>query len=142
MKTIVLCVVALGFLAYFATASQAQYPNMPGMGGQVGRPAVSPYLNIIRGGDPGINYYGLVRPQVAAAKAFQSLGDNIVALEASANQPLQTGHTSSFMTHYRYFGTSVGRPGGQGVQQRLGQQGAQQTGARNTQGAGGVQSPR
>jgi hypothetical protein len=38
-----------------------------------GRPPVSPYLNLGRGGNPAINYYGVVRPQQQAALAIQSL---------------------------------------------------------------------
>lgn len=77
------------------------------------RPSISPYLNLVRGGSPAINYYGLVRPQVAAARAIETLGNEFQSLESTANQPSQTGHRSSFMTQSQYFmNTNVARPGG------------------------------
>jgi hypothetical protein len=49
------------------------YPTMPGTAGipaQPGyRPPLSPYLNLLRGGDPSINYYYAVRPGVMAGVA-------------------------------------------------------------------------
>jgi len=95
--TAVLCCWAL-----LVGVCQAQAPA--GFGQGAGRPGISPYLNLARGGNPAINYYGLVRPQIAAAQAFQTLGSNIVDLETSiANQPVQTGVRASFMTHKGYF---------------------------------------
>jgi hypothetical protein len=84
------------------------------------RPAVSPYLNLRLTGDPALNYYGLVRPQVVANKTFQALGNDINNLEAanSSNQLVQTGHASSFMTQGRYFmnnGASYRAAGTQGT---------------------------
>ena len=56
---------------------------------------VSPYLNLRLTGDPALNYYGLVRPQVLANKTFQTLGNEINNLEASnaasANQLVTDG---------------------------------------------------
>jgi hypothetical protein len=73
---------------------------------------VSPYLNLNRGGNPAINYYGLVRPQVAAANAIATLGADFNALEASTGQLVQTGNRSSFMTQGRYFmNNGAARPG-------------------------------
>ena len=108
MKTNVRIAVSLFVWALFTTASQAQ-----NFGGGVSRPAVSPYLNLQRGGDPAINYYGLVRPQVAAARAFATLGNDYNALANTVNQSnqlVQTGHASSFMTQGRYFNTGGSRP--------------------------------
>ena len=108
--------------AICASASHAQVaPPGGGAFGQLSRPAVSPYLNILRGGDPAINYYGLVRPQVAFGKAFQSLGNDVTALESAPNALSQTGNRSSFMTHSRYFmnnGAGGGRPASQPAQQQ------------------------
>ena len=91
--------------ALFATVSQAQIQN----------PAYSPYLNLTRGGNTALNYYGLVRPQIATANAFQALGNaqhNLnVGPSANPDQPLQTGHRSSFMTHNRFFMNSGGGRG-------------------------------
>ena len=122
MKRIGSYVVALFGWALLATVSQAQYQN----------PAVSPYINLNRGGNPAINYYGLVRPQFAANSALQSFGSDLHTLSlspgtmANANQQRpQTGNRSSFMTHTRFFmnygggrsganpygGSSAGTPG-------------------------------
>ncbi len=59
-------------LAATAAAGRAQYPGQypqPSMPGTAGvpmpsgyRPPLSPYLNLLRGGDPAINYYYAVRP--------------------------------------------------------------------------------
>jgi hypothetical protein len=116
MKKNVKYIVALFVWGLLTATSQAQFGTNTGGG----RPAVSPYLNINRPGDTAINYYGLVRPQVAAAKAFATLGNDFTALEAAANQPAQTGHASSFMTQGRYFMTNgAGTRGGQaGAQQK------------------------
>ena len=108
---------AIAASSLFATTARAQVPGFPGAPpfggglGVIGRPTVSPYLNIMRGGDPAINYYGLVRPQVAFSRAFQALDNNVVALQADVNQPSQTGQRSSFMTQGRYFmNTGTGGP--------------------------------
>jgi hypothetical protein len=72
------------------------------------RPPVSPYLNLMRPGLSGINYYGLVRPQVDAATAIQQLQQQQLALAAAGgsldNAALPTtGHTTRFMNYGRYF---------------------------------------
>ncbi len=135
-----------GFFAwlFIAAVSYAQFPGPGGGqfgGGQFSRPTVSPYLNLLNGGNPALNYYGLVRPQFAYDRAFQTLGANVNSLGANvnsleaANQAPQTGHRSSFMTHNQYFmnngsgkaagGQTGARPGGQATQQGA-QQGSQQ----------------
>jgi hypothetical protein len=107
--------IALGFWAGCALTSHAQVPGAP-------RPAVSPYLNLNRAGESvALNYYGLVRPQLAANRAFQALGTEINNLDAAnqanqANQTVQTGHTSSFMTQGRYFMTNGASGAKQGTQ--------------------------
>jgi hypothetical protein len=106
MKRIASCGVALFGWAFFAAVSQAQYQS----------PAYSPYLNLLRSGNPAYNYYGLVRPQIATANAFQALGNNQysqnVGPSMNANQPLQTGNRSTFMTHTRFF---LNQGGGRGT---------------------------
>jgi hypothetical protein len=99
-----------------APECQAQYPGQPpggrfggGAGGQLGRPAVSPYLNLLNSGDTAINYYGLVRPQFAYNRAIQNLGNEINYLEANPagnqmlQQSFQTGTRATFMTQSKYF---------------------------------------
>lgn len=115
MKAFLCTALALSAWASFAPLGQAQFPNAPGggFGNPLPRPIVSPYLNILRGGDPAINYYGLVRPQIAFGKAFQTLGNEVSTLESQAGQPSQTGNRSSFMNHSRYF-MNYGAAGGGG----------------------------
>jgi hypothetical protein len=97
--------------ALLTSEIRAQYPGAPAGGFGAGRPpAISPYLNLTRGGDAAVNYYGLVRPQFANNRALQGLGSEINYLEASSGQQVeQTGHGASFMTHYQYF-MNNGRP--------------------------------
>jgi hypothetical protein len=105
MRRITVGCMALCGWALFGGVSQAQVPGAP-------RPAVSPYLQLNRPGEsPALNYYGLVKPQLAANKAFLNLGTELSTLDANqaamqANQLVQTGHTSSFMTQGRYFMTN------------------------------------
>jgi hypothetical protein len=127
MKRISSYAVALMVWALFGTVSQAQYQS----------PAYSPYLNLTRSGNPALNYYGLVRPQIATANAFQALGNSQhnlnVGTSANSDQTLQTGKRSSFMTHTRFFMNSGGAGGRAGANQVVGggtQAGAQAGGQR------------
>jgi hypothetical protein len=126
MKRIATCGITLIGWSLFAPVSQAQFS----------RPAVSPYINLTRGGNPALNYYGLVRPQTATNTALQSLGSGLNAVGSTINStvqgPPQTGNRSSFMTHRRFFmnnggantGSFGGAPGGAPGGQRPGGQGA------------------
>jgi hypothetical protein len=78
------------------------------------KPAVSPYINILRtGSSPGINYYGIVRPEIAFRnQLFQvegqqtALGNQISSQQqdlARATALPPTGHPSGFMTQGKYF---------------------------------------
>jgi hypothetical protein len=98
-------------------ASAQYYPLYPqnAFGGQsptgsLARPPFSPYLNLTRGGNPALNYYGLVRPQEAFQAGFQQLqqqnallGQGYTNLAAYQNQPIITGQRSTFMNYSRYF---------------------------------------
>jgi len=44
-------------------------------------PTVSPYLNLTRGGNAGINYFSLVRPQVDAQKNFMQLNQELMQMQ-------------------------------------------------------------
>jgi hypothetical protein len=83
------------------------------------RPFVSPYINILRAGaDPAINYYGIVRPEIAFRNSISQLQQQQNTL-ATQEQDLATymavpptGHTSGFMTHMtqsKYFMTGGAR---------------------------------
>jgi hypothetical protein len=112
-------------LAFVATAqpSAAQVPFQPQANPYV-RPAVSPYLNLARSGNPAINLYGLVKPQIDTNRQIQSLQtqqqqqglmpqlgvggdeDSTIANYAS------TGHPAGFFNYSHYYGPAggFGRP--------------------------------
>jgi uncharacterized membrane protein YgcG len=81
------------------------------------QPPVSPYLNLLqRGGNPAVNYYGLVLPQIDTQRYIQQ--QEILALQKPAttgqtNTPglvIATGHPTRFLTYNQYFLTQ-GAPG-------------------------------
>jgi hypothetical protein len=87
-----------------APPAWAQYPGA--------QPQVSPYLNLVRGGPPAINYYGLIRPQQQMQMGLQQVQAALIneqqyagAQEALANQAVVTGNYASYMTQSRYFMT-------------------------------------
>jgi hypothetical protein len=106
-----------------AAPARAQYPGAP--------PQVSPYLNLVRGGSPGINYYGLIRPQQQLQMGLQNVQAALIneqqfagAQEALATQPVITGNYATYQTQNRYFMTRggggfgqrpIGFPGGYGA---------------------------
>lgn len=107
-------------------AANAQQPGTPNTQ-QPGTPGtqpyspsvVNPYLNLLNRGNPAINYYGIVRPQIQQGQQLQMLqfGLNRTAAEATAAEtaattpgaPAATGHTVGFMTYTRYFNTVSAR---------------------------------
>lgn len=94
-----------------AEAAYAQAPTGPVTPpNPFARPAYSPYLNLGRRGDPGFNYYGLVRPQQEFRAEYQqlqfqsaALQQNVTGLDSTINSVPVTGQRSGFMTHLRYF---------------------------------------
>jgi hypothetical protein len=110
-ELLVLCV--LGMAAGVASAQ----PRV----GPTSRPAVSPYLNLLRpGNSAGVNYYGLVKPQVEFRNNIQALQqqvtNNQTAITDLTNATLPTtGHSTTFLNTGGYFpgpGRSAPRPGG------------------------------
>lgn len=89
------------------TAARAQAPGVPG----AGRPVFSPYLNLLRrDASPGVNFYGLVRPQIVAQGAIQSLQQQVnAATRLAASQQAMTtelpvtGLPATFMNTGGYF---------------------------------------
>jgi hypothetical protein len=80
-------------------------------------PVFSPYLNLFRGGSPGLNYYGIVRPQ---EQFYSYMEAHPYGLGAVPTQPgpqqlaaTQTGGPATFMS-FPYFlnvgGQRVGVP--------------------------------
>jgi len=78
------------------------------------RSPISPYLNMGRGGNPAINYYGLVRPQIDTTRTLQKVeyqlqtnAANNAALPAATDGttvlPSTTGHSVMFLNSSHFF---------------------------------------
>ncbi len=116
---------SLGLLACATGGAGAQGPVTRPLVVQPYRPAVSPYLNLLRRGqDPALNYYNLVRPQVEFGNSIQQLQQqatqnqqNITGLQQQQQGGIApTGHPIQFLNHRQYFlnygGTgTAGQPG-------------------------------
>ena len=89
-----------------------------GAGPAPSRPAVSPYLNLLRpGNSPGVNYYGLVRPQLELQNGLRNLQQQVQTNEtaiAGLNKAIlpTTGHTSTFLNTGGYYSGGAGTNGG------------------------------
>jgi hypothetical protein len=110
-----------------ADAQVIGIPYVPPATSPIFRPPLSPYLNLARPGNPGINYYGLVQPQLQATAAinqlqtqYTTLNQQLVAGQAvgTVGYPLVSGHSAGFLNHYGYFqnwrtrtGVLAGYPG-------------------------------
>jgi hypothetical protein len=104
---------ALVTLALSAAAYPAFAQPQPGVSPGGMRPTYSPYLNFGRGGNPALNYFGLVRPEqqlrqqantiqqqvTANARAIQSVGDTAASGD-SALPVTGRGATFNFTSHY------------------------------------------
>jgi hypothetical protein len=82
-------------------------------------PVVSPYINLNQPGtSPGIQYYGIVRPELHYNVAIPQLqlqtfaNQQAVTTLETAPGALTTGHTFGFQTQRRYFQTLGGRQPG------------------------------
>jgi hypothetical protein len=102
-------------LVLAASAAQAQQPVVQPTQPYT-PPVLNPYLNLLRGGNPAVNYYGLVRPQMQQNQQLQRLQNGLARtteeVEAAAATPAMTpgvladtGHTVGFMTYSRFFNT-------------------------------------
>jgi hypothetical protein len=124
MKRLLLTALVALMLSYAGTArAQFQPPTRPNYGPGY-RPQLSPYLNLIRGGDPAANYYLGTLPEFqrrANAQMFsadiseldrRTLG-NVSTLEQRIDQPLPgSGHPTAFGNTLSYFGASNPYAGG------------------------------
>jgi hypothetical protein len=94
---------ALGALVLVASAASAQ----PQVGPVNRSPAVSPYLNLLRGDNsPAVNYYGLVRPQMEFRSGLQDLQQQVSNNQAAIsdlNAFPTTGHRTSFLNTGGYY---------------------------------------
>jgi hypothetical protein len=122
--------VLAGWLGGAAGQASAQFQYFQPQTAPFYQPPVSPYLNIFRGGNPGINYYGLVRPQVQAQQNLQQLQlqqqfqaqqqvqqaqsqQAILLSPAAQTGPLPTtGHPAYFNGTNRFFNSIPGRTTG------------------------------
>src|SRR5207244_10208416 len=80
-------------------------------------PGFSPYLNLLNRGNPAVNYYGIVRPQIQQGQQLQVLQYGLAQTTAEATAALtqpataapgalpDTGHAAGFMTYTKYFNT-------------------------------------
>ncbi len=77
MRHVFLSMIGVGVVLVLASTAQAQFPQYPS--GGVGPPiqgssplppTVSPYLNLLRGGNPAANYFNGVRPAQQFAPSF------------------------------------------------------------------------
>jgi hypothetical protein len=120
---------ALGFFLLLAPVSFAQqYPNYrPGYGPS--RPQLSPYLELLRGGNPAANYYLGVVPEFDRRRTQREFGTAILDLERRPETttpttddllpPLGgTGHPTYFLNYSSYFNL----PNYQGVNNPAAQQ--------------------
>lgn len=87
-------------LAQTPASSPSRRPNT--------RPTVSPYLNLLRRGNPALNYHGIVRPQVEFRSNFQQLQQQLTTVGQAAEEAREadlptTGHPIRFMNYSQYF---------------------------------------
>jgi hypothetical protein len=85
-------------------------------------PPVSPYLNLLNRGNPGVNYYNFVRPQLQAQSPLATAPPTIASAYAPedvfldpqdplSRWPRPTGHASGFNSYQMYY-NSFGTIGG------------------------------
>ncbi len=105
-------------LALAASAARAQAPVQPPTQPYSG-PVLNPYLNLLNRGNPAINYYGIVQPQIQQGQQLRMLqfGLTRTAQEAATAEQTattapgasttlpETGHVAGFMTQTKYFNT-------------------------------------
>jgi hypothetical protein len=113
---------ALLALASARGLALAQAPLRPGGISANTRPAVSPYINLVRpGAAPAINYYGIVRPEIAFRNSIGQLQSDVDANRqlittgrdagGAVAGGLATGHSAVFLNTGGYFLSSAGGVG-------------------------------
>lgn len=126
LRNLALLAVAMLSTSSVLAQNPGSFGRPPGPGTPGYRAPVSPYLNLSRGGNAAINYYGLVRPQVEGSQALQSIERQlsptgpVMTTEPTVvnpgafatpgvlpSTPTPTGDNvisaPGFMTHSRYF---------------------------------------
>jgi hypothetical protein len=111
---------AFGLWAGLAAAEvRAQFQYVQPQTNPYNQPAVSPFLNLRRGGNAAVNYFALVQPQLQTQQALQTLGQQQDYLQqqyaASMNAPpaaFISGHPTYFRNYSHYFPQMGGGVGG------------------------------
>lgn len=123
-RTMTLCAAAVAFGTAPVTA-QAPYTG-PGTN-PANPPTVSPYLNLLRrGSSPGVNYYGLVKPDLEFRNAYRGLQQQLNLQQNAPQQTDQqtglpyTGHLAVFLNTGGYFLNSAPATGTGQTQTRPG----------------------
>jgi len=124
--------VAFVCLAEMQTAWAQMGPYGPpgGYGPYQRPPTISPYLNLLNGGNTAINYYLLVRPEFQQRELNRQFGNQMYDLDRRTRQGTTseaedlfptlpgTGHAVGFMTYSPYYNMGgVGRGGYQSPRQ-------------------------
>jgi hypothetical protein len=113
IRTLLLVGLALAAIVPCASAQTVFNPNPP-IGAPYSRPALSPYLNLLRGGDPAANYYlGVMtefdrryqqsRLAPVDAPRLTPMVDDRADLEVGDRQLPPTGHPTGFMIYNSFY---------------------------------------
>ena len=86
-------------------SAQPQVPAGPS------RPVFSPYLNLLNGGNPALNYFGIVQPQIQMQQQLGQIQQQVGILGQTTNGQLidpsgllpATGSVATFNNTYGYF---------------------------------------
>lgn len=101
------------------------------------QPPVSPYLNLFRGGPPGINYYADVLPKIDTQRYIQQQELLTAQQQAHpASVTTATGHPTRFMSYSQYFMSQGGGAAPGSGPQTITAGAAQATTAQTTQRLG------
>jgi len=100
---------------YGGAAGIGAYHGYGGLGTSYGPPLLSPYLNLLRGGDPAANYFLGVVPEARQRQYNAQFANAVYNLDRSIYQPAEgdelpeitttTGHPTAFMNTGSYFGS-------------------------------------
>jgi hypothetical protein len=119
MKRLAQAAIAILLVCGIGGTARAQFqpPARPNYGPGY-RPQLSPYLNLLRGGDPAANYYLGTLPEFERRANAQLFGTeisdldrrllgNVLTEELRLLQPIPpTGHATAFGSTLYYFGTT------------------------------------
>lgn len=121
MRSPIRCGLALAAVVLGSWASSLSAQPRPG-NSPVRSPSFSPYLNLVnRGSNPGINYFGIIRPGQQLQQQASQLQQQITQTDqtissglGSINTQLTTGRGATFGYYSHYFNNSPTSGGGLG----------------------------